>query len=158
MEFRTHFIGGVAAGMAVVVYTDAHPLWTVGAAMVGSLLPDIDHGKSKISNSNVITQLLSFVVNLFFTHRTFTHSLVFLLLLLWPLSYAPIIAPGFLAGVASHLLLDAMTKNGIKLFWPLPLNFRIPFYIRTGGVAERFVEMLLIGCIILLTGELYKAF
>lgn len=146
MQARAHVLGGVTAGTAVAVYTDYDPLLSFGAAIVGSLLPDIDHGKSKIANSNSIMRLLSFVVTLLFTHRTFTHSLVFMALIWFLLRSMPDVAFGFLAGMASHLLLDAMTKNGIKLFWPLPVTFRIPFYIRTGGAVERVVEIAL--CVI----------
>jgi len=44
-----------------------------------------------------------------------------------------------MAGMASHLLLDAGTVNGIKLFFPSAIKVRLPLYIKTGGKAEQGV-------------------
>lgn len=159
MQGKTHIIGGVAAGLLVTKYAELNPLITVGAATIGALLPDIDHGQSKLSRSNPILTLLSSLVNVFFTHRTFTHSLVFLGLMWWLLAtWVPLILYGFIAGMASHLLLDAVTKNGIKLFWPLPVTFRIPLYIRTGGAVENIVAVLLMLGIVYLLADLVYPF
>lgn len=147
MEGRTHIVGGVAAGLALASYSALDPFVIVGAAVVGSLLPDIDHAKSKISTSNPIMSLVSAVVNIFFTHRTFTHSAVFLVLvgyLFYRLDWLPGLLPGMVVGIASHLILDAMTKQGIKFLWPLNATIRIPLFIRTGSGVERVVEVLLL--------------
>src|SRR5690606_21165216 len=107
------------------------------------LIPDICHGGSKIGRSFPV---VSKIINTLFGHRTFTHSLVFLLLaaLLFQ-TFLPneAIAAGLLVGMASHLLLDMATRNGIKLFFPFKLTVRFPLTVKTGGTAEYVIFALL---------------
>lgn len=148
MEGRTHIIGGVAAGLGLATVSQFDPVLVTGAAALGAIVPDICHTGSKIGRK---LPLLSKTVSMIFGHRTFTHSLLFLGLAAWLMLWLPIhlaIVAGILVGMASHLILDAVTKNGIKLFYPLPITFRIPLYIRTGGAVEQFVAVgLIVLCI-----------
>ncbi|MRX73724.1 metal-dependent hydrolase [Bacillus lacus] len=143
MTGKTHIIGGVAAGAAFVHFFQGDPAAAVSAAALGALIPDICHGGSKIGRK---MPLLSKAVNTIFGHRTFTHSLLFLILanmlFTFLISNADIRA-GLLAGMASHLLLDACTKNGIKLFYPLSLTVRLPMTMKTGGAGEQLILLLL---------------
>lgn len=138
MLMKTHVMGGVAAGLGMAVLTPQDPILVTAAAAGGALIPDICHTGSTIGKK---LPLLSKVISLIFGHRTFTHSLAFLCLAAWTVyGWLPIhesIADGIIAGMASHLLLDALTKNGIKLFWPLPAKIRAPITVRTGGAAEQ---------------------
>ncbi|WP_053217556.1 metal-dependent hydrolase [Virgibacillus senegalensis] len=136
MTGKTHIIGGIAACVITVRFTPYDPLLLTAAGIFGSLLPDICHSGSKIGRK---IPLLSKLVSALFGHRTFTHSLLFLLLIqvLFSLFHLPDeVSAGVLVGAASHLLLDAATKNGIKLLYPLQMTFRLPLTIRTGGAAE----------------------
>lgn len=146
MEGKTHVIGGLAAGLAVASLTNADPILVTAAAAFGSLVPDIDHGGSKISRSNAFLALLSAAVNLLFMHRGFTHSILFTGLVAWVLTklgVPPDITLGTIVGILSHLFLDCVTKRGIKLFYPLQTTFKIPLNITTGGAVEKVVMVLL---------------
>lgn len=138
MTGKTHIIAGLAVGEAVQYftgqYTDA-PLF-LGACVVGAMLPDICHTGSKIGRK---LPFISHFIRLLFGHRTVTHSLIFMILIGWALSFitsAPWIHYGLLLGIGSHLLLDAATTRGILLLWPIKLKVRLPFYTHTGGSVE----------------------
>ncbi len=144
MTGKTHIIGGVAACVVTIRFTGFDPLLLTTAGIFGSLLPDICHSGSKIGRK---VPLLSNIVSALFGHRTFTHSLLFLLLIQTLVSLARLpdeITVGLLVGAASHLLLDAATKNGIKLLYPLQMTFRLPLTVRTGGPAENGVLAVLV--------------
>ena len=143
MTGKTHIIGGIASSLAFAQLTNYDPLILLGAGAVGAIIPDICHGGSKIGRT---FPLASKIVNLFFGHRTFTHSLLFLLLaaLLFQ-AFLPneALAAGLLVGMGSHLLLDMATRNGIKLFFPFKITVRFPVTTKTGGPAENVIFALL---------------
>ncbi|SDM40581.1 inner membrane protein [Psychrobacillus sp. OK028] len=139
MTGNTHIIGGLAASLAVAQVTNYEPILLVSAGVVGALIPDICHGGSRIGRK---FKVLSKVINTLFGHRSFTHSLLFLglmALLLTSFVDNESIVIGILVGIASHLLLDMATKNGIKLLFPLKVTIRFPITARTGGTAEYLV-------------------
>ncbi|WP_419961253.1 metal-dependent hydrolase [Psychrobacillus sp. BM2] len=139
MTGNTHIIGGLAASLAFAQVTDYEPILVVGAGVVGALIPDICHGGSKIGRK---FKVLSKVINTLFGHRSFTHSLLFLVLiaiLLTSFIDNESIVTGILVGMASHYILDMATKNGIKLLYPLKITVRFPITTRTGGTVEYLV-------------------
>lgn len=139
MTGNTHIIGGLAASLAFAQVTDYEPIILVGAGIVGALIPDICHGGSKIGRK---FKVLSKVINTLFGHRSFTHSLLFLVLiaiLLTSFIDNESIVTGILVGMASHYILDMATKNGIKLLYPLKITVRFPITTRTGGTVEYLV-------------------
>ncbi|MFO6497475.1 MULTISPECIES: metal-dependent hydrolase [Bacillus] len=139
MTGKTHIMGGVASCTAVAYYYGFDPVWMTASGVLGALIPDICHTKSKIGRK---LPILSALVSSVFGHRTFTHSLLFLLLTAFTAHLYfkdQSILIGLTAGMASHLLLDAGTTNGIKLFFPSSIKFRLPLYIKTGGKAEQAV-------------------
>lgn len=156
----THQIGGVCSVIVLGTYLFPAPLpltaivyggAMIAGASVGSLLPDIDHPKSKISKkAQTPAKILSAAVG----HRGWTHTiLVFALIsvaLFWManqirtatllLNY---LALGFSIGYASHLLLDALTVSGIPALKPFSeRSFRLARF-RT-GVDDPGVQFLLI--------------
>lgn len=124
MTFKTHLTGGILVSTLCCT--------TIGSAalvVIGSLLPDIDHSGSALGKT------VPFVSKLF-KHRGITHSLL-MLIICWFL-----LSPYIAIGVASHILLDMLTKQGVKLLWPLPISikfFPIANLIRTGGVFEKLL-------------------
>jgi inner membrane protein len=143
MTGKTHIIGGIAASLAYAQFTNHDPLIMVGAGIIGALLPDICHGGSKIGRK---LSVLSKIINTLFGHRTFTHSLLFIVIIAWLLnSFIPsdAVQAGVLAGMVSHYVLDMATKNGIKLFFPLSMTVRFPLTTRTGGKIEGLVFSIL---------------
>lgn len=136
MTGKTHIIGGIAASLAFAQITNYEPVLLLGAGAVGALIPDICHGGSKIGRTFPV---VSKIINTLFGHRTFTHSLTFLLMaaLLFK-AFLPneAITAGLLAGMASHLVLDMATKNGIKLLFPFKVTVRFPLTTKTGSMGE----------------------
>ncbi|WP_099302410.1 metal-dependent hydrolase [Bacillus sp. Marseille-P3800] len=140
MTGKTHLIGGIAACQAadIFLFNNDGSFGFYAAGFIGALIPDICHTHSKIGRR---LPVLSKVIGSIFGHRTFTHSLLFLLLtnllFLYFFPEQEAIRIGFLIGMISHYVLDAMTVRGIRLFYPAPLRFRIA-KLRTGGKIEGF--------------------
>lgn len=143
MTGKTHMIGGIAASLAYAHIVQENPILMVGAGIIGALLPDICHGGSKIGRR---LPILSKVINGLFGHRTFTHSLLFLSIIIFILNtFLPneTFKAGIVVGIISHYLLDMGTKNGIQLFFPFKLTVRFPLTTKTGGKVEAIVASLL---------------
>lgn len=143
MTGNTHMIGGVATSLAYAQFVGGSPLLIVGAGIVGSLLPDICHSGSKIGRKMPI---LSKIISTLFGHRTFTHSILFLVLISLLMNMfipSEAIKAGVIVGMISHYVLDMATKNGIKLFFPLSLTVRFPVTTRTGSKVESGVASVL---------------
>lgn len=143
MQGNTHIVGGITASLAFAQISNDNPMILVGAGIIGALLPDICHRGSKIGRKFPI---ISKIVNKLFGHRSFTHSLLFLILmvmLLHTLVPFKAISVGILLGIASHIFLDMWTKKGVKLFFPVPISVRFPLTTKTGSKVEKVVFMLL---------------
>lgn len=146
MEGKTHIAGGIAAGVFYLTYREPvdSELLLMGSCILGSLIPDIDHTGSTISRK---VPVLDNIISGVFGHRTITHSLLFMMLALWLFKWAswpPDFETGILMGIASHLLLDALTEQGIQFFWPFKIKVGIPFGIATGGMLEEGFMALLV--------------
>lgn len=156
MRGHTHIAGGLA--LATLSLTMLEHQTNIGftkenmiilsvygsAAVLGSLLPDIDIKGSKISNKNKIA---SFIIRTFFGHRGFTHSMlcyallsmgVFFLSGMIPGGYGGYITKGFMIGYLSHLILDMLNPMGVPLLFPNKKMVSIAG-IKTGGFLENFV-------------------
>ncbi|WGD98716.1 metal-dependent hydrolase [Bacillus safensis] len=139
MTGKTHIMGGVAASTAIAYYYGFDPVMMAAAGSAGALIPDLCHTKSKIGRK---FPLLSTLISSVFGHRTFTHSLLFLLIIYFlATTYIPndSLSIGLLVGMASHLILDAGTVNGIKFLFPASIKVRLPFYVKTGSAGEQVV-------------------
>lgn len=110
-----------------------------GAAIIGSLAPDIDTPHSLLGRW---VPFLSYPLDRYVGHRTLTHSLPFLAglagvgLFLARIGYpGPVLA--FMAGYASHILADMLT-GGVCFMYPLDKRARVKFWpnVRTGSFAE----------------------
>lgn len=143
MKGKTHIIGGVASSLAVAHFTYADPVLLLGAGIAGSLIPDICHGGSKIGKTfPVISKFINFV----FGHRSFTHSLLFIVLIAFLVDYFfpnDAIKLGLITGMISHYILDMATKSGIQLFFPISFKVKFPITTRTGSFIENIIFGLL---------------
>lgn len=158
MQGNTHIVGGITASLAFAQITNDNPFVLVGAGVLGALLPDICHGGSKIGRT---FPLISKMVNKLFGHRSFTHSLLFVVLvalLLQTIIPYPSIVAGLLIGMSSHIILDMGTKQGVKLFFPFNMSVRFPLTTRTGGKVEKIVFTLLSVLSLYLSYELISRF
>jgi len=136
MMAGTHVVIGSLAAAALFGPEPAK----LGMAVLGSLVPDIDHPGSFVGRRLFF---ISYPLSALTGHRTVTHSLAGAAALtlaaaaLMKLAgvYSAGLAAAFAAGYLSHLLADCLTKGGVPLFWPAPVRFGLKL-IRTGSIAE----------------------
>jgi membrane-bound metal-dependent hydrolase YbcI (DUF457 family) len=159
---RTHSTCGAAAGAWLGVAIRPEPVFAllgVGLATLAAFTPDLDHPSARPVKALgpagwVVCRLLRFVseATTHTTHRGFTHSLLFALLLgggtmLGCLHWLPWWPSGYLGlavavGVVAALAGDLVTNSGLKhLLWPLRTQVSIPYALRicTGGIVEIYV-------------------
>lgn len=144
MTGNTHIVGGIAASLAYAQYANHDPILMLGAGVIGALLPDICHSGSMIGRK---VPLFSKLINKIFGHRTFTHSLLFLVIVATLLNaFIPneAVKAGLLVGMASHYVLDMATKKGVKLLFPLRITVRFPVTMKTGSKVEGIVFGILV--------------
>lgn len=124
---------------------------------LGSLLPDIDHPDSLLGRRvKFISVPLSFLQGdrslLPWSEdshsRGITHS-IWALIGCWFLMTSTLPAAiglilfGLAFGFVAHLIGDAMTPAGVRLFWPLDFKTRSPITFKTGGFIEYLFTTLL---------------
>lgn len=147
MTGKTHFIGGILAGVLITQALDI----SIGYAAIsgiGALFPDIDEPNSTIGRRIPG----SFLVKFLFGHRGFWHSLLAAALVYFLLLgiASNTIAVLFVAGYISHLLLDAMTPSGVPFLYPIKHSYTLNL-IRTGGISE-YAFMVVLLTIVFITG------
>ncbi|MDQ7003588.1 MAG: metal-dependent hydrolase [Ghiorsea sp.] len=142
----SHRIMGFASGAGLASFFGADVVGILTCSFVGSLgalAPDIDHRGSKVGR---MFGPLSWLVSSLFKHRGFTHSLLMLLILAWTvdryLSPHEMLGYAFIAGVASHILGDMLTKKKVMFLWPVPIYIGFPI-MRTGSKMEMPIAVIL---------------
>jgi inner membrane protein len=147
MMALTHVAVGTLgyAGLAALFGAEVSPP-VLGAAALGSLLPDVDTPSSR---AGFCVYPLALWLERKFGHRTVTHSitgigvcaLLFSPLLFFAWGHIPFMA--LMCGFAFHLAGDACTKAGIPLMWPRRERWVFPgdakFRLKTGSTAEWIV-------------------
>ena len=137
MIFRTH----LAFAFFIGLFFDFKSLIVI---LIGSLIPDLDTSNSKIGRKFIFSRLLNFL----FGHRRFFHSLFFGAIL----SFFVFLVFGkyyfmIFIGFFSHLFLDCLTKDGVMLFYPF--EFKVKGFIKTNGIIENSIFLILIFLIII---------
>lgn len=129
----THLAIGALTGLLLFTYFETNPYLFVGLVIVGSLLADVDHEKSKINRILPVTRWIPYL----FKHRGFFHSIFPALIMLVALYSAGQIAIAIplTIGYLSHLFSDCLTRQGCNLLHPLS-TFRIQGFLYTGGLTE----------------------
>ena len=149
MLFHTHLMFGVVTFILLSpVFSGGNEIIFLGLVLLGSILPDIDDGKSKIKKaSGVLGSIISFI----FKHRGIFHSLVMVIALFVALSlWSTYYAFGLCIGYLSHLLSDALTPMGVKFLYPIS-HWKLRGPIKVGSIGEWVV---LFGLVILVIKEL----
>jgi len=145
MTGKTHMLGGAAAGVFASVYFQLPfeaALATTAISTLGSLVPDIDHKNSKISNA---AKPVGTVISTLFGHRGLFHFWLFYLgfgiagIIAFPQYIIYICA--LVMGIGTHLLLDAQNPMGIPLFYPFSKKRIRMLKIKTGSKAESLLTM-----------------
>lgn len=133
MTGRTHLVAGITTALLLMA-----PAPQAALICFGSLLPDIDHGGSKLGH---LVKPLSKILK----HRGFTHSLLFC-------AICTLINPYLGIGVLTHIFLDFLNPKGEELFWPFKASIKLPLLskaMKTGkGVEYFFLVLMILFCIV----------
>jgi membrane-bound metal-dependent hydrolase YbcI (DUF457 family) len=142
MLLRTHFVFAAFLGLIALYF--GLPSIGLICVLFGSLLPDIDTKTSSLGRWFVFRPL-----QVAFSHRGITHSLLFLAILSLGFWYfLPLGFEGFVLGYGSHLFLDLLTIKGIPLFWPITQKFG--GFCRTGRMFDKILFIISsLGCLII---------
>ena len=147
MLFRTHLAFSFLIGLYIIDFLKIkNQILFIIILLFFSIFPDIDESSSKVSKK---LKPFSYLTNIL-GHRNILHTIYFplaisLILLLFNLKEISI---AVLIGYLLHLLLDAATKKGIALFYPLNKK-RIKGYIKTGSFIENIIFILLVIIVVL---------
>lgn len=164
MTGRSHLILGIASGAvyaALLQPSIEQAGWMIVAGAIGGLLPDIDCPQSMINGYIPGTGLLMGLSGI--RHRTYTHSIWFLLLC-WAIWFAvsktyPIPYTLMLAGTAgflSHLIADMTTPEGVPLFYPVRFYWRVlPTFVLKWGGAWVIETLASAGGLVVIVGAIY---
>ena len=165
MIARTHDLAAATALMAVVLAQPLHSV-TVATAVtalianqIGGIAPDIDQPTAPFWRNLPIAGLFGKLVGKTLGgHRFLSHSLLGLALFgfvaHWLLEFLHPVIPkvdvglvwwSFMIGMASHLVMDSFTKEGVPWLLPIPFKFGFPplrrLRITTGTWVERFLVL-----------------
>lgn len=126
MNYKTHINGGILVGLYASIQMQNKLIIPtglfIGGALLGSLLPDIDHRNSYIGKK---VKTASKAINKLAGHRKLFHApLAYLLLYSVALGMVKdnlihIGIKGLFLGILSHLILDSFTQGGLPWFYPL---------------------------------------
>lgn len=160
MTGRTHDLAAFTA-LTYVIATEpltqmtlATALVAFSANMIGGLAPDIDQPTAALWRRTRGGSILGRIIKpLLGGHRYISHSIIGIFLFGFVLSIIlnqmgkvllvdmDIVWWSFMIGFISHLIMDVFTKEGIPLFFPIPLKLGIPPFsflrIKTAGVVEK---------------------
>lgn len=148
MMAASHMVMGAALWAVTAKLGGANPAepQALGAAVLGSLLPDIDHPQSWAGRK---VRVISVPLSLLVGHRGITHSalaVIGCLMALATLGMGLMAAP-IVIGYLSHLLADGLTPSGVPLLWPSRRRFTLNL-CQTGSL----MEMLVVAAIAVLGG------
>lgn len=176
MMASTHRLGGIAAGTVMAVILHTNNIYESGlllsAAVLGSIVPDIDNRNSSISRRYSFVSLLVTVgqsvircfakllprkqenyIKSLIGHRGITHSMIPVILIpgfLIGIGYgtgygrmSSLLASGLGVGILSHLLFD-MFAGGVPLLLPFTTKRVYLAKIKTGGTIEWIFRGLLV--------------
>lgn len=164
MIARTHDVAAATALAAAIVVLAPLPQLSVAtlllafvANQLGGIAPDIDQPTAPFWRNLPIGGIFGRVISrMLGGHRFITHSLIglalmgflvhWLLVLLQPIMpkvQIDIVWWAFMIGMASHLIMDTFTKEGVPWLLPIPVKFGVPplrrFRITTGKFIEKFI-------------------
>lgn len=162
MTARTHDVSAFTGLLLAILYIKLPEISVgtmfvaIGANFLGGLFPDLDKPTSKfwqnIRGGSIFGRIISPFLG---GHRHLTHSLIGLIITYLCLGYflpltssvirvdMDIIKWAFMIGMGSHLIIDALTAEGIPLFFPIKNNVGFPpikfLRIRTNGFVEKYL-------------------
>ena len=142
MMYYTHAAFGLFSSLIFLHFFEIkYSVLFVLVVLFFSVFPDIDEPKSKIGRKN---KFFSSIIGFIFGHRGFFHS-IYIPLILYFIFYSISVEIGIavLVGYFSHLLMDAMTRHGIRPLYPI-INRKINGFIKTNSLFEKIIFLIII--------------
>lgn len=142
MMYYTHAVFGIfIALIAIDIFQIKNKALFILIALFFSIFPDIDESRSRIGRKNkIISRIVSFI----FGHRGIFHTIYIPLILFFILNIINFeIAFASVIGYFSHLILDSLTKNGIKPFYPI-ISKKVNGFFKTNSIVEKLFFLALI--------------
>jgi inner membrane protein len=173
MVGKSHQLVGFVSAYTVALYLPIGHLNTQSviaillAITVGSLTPDLDSQENRLYTLMPVGQRLFAEVGerLFGRHRSISHSIIGVYILgnlsHWLVYMLPkengiphdLLWGAYMIALISHLVADALTRDGIPLLWPIKWNFGFPPFkflrMKTGGWIELYVVRALLVLILI---------
>ncbi len=142
MMYYTHLAFGLLMSIIYISFFNMDgPLIFVLIALLFSLFPDIDEHKSKIGRKN---KIISMPLKLLVSHRGIFHTIYLPIILFAILSnFSKTIGMAMIIGYLSHLLMDALTRRGIRPLYPI-INRKINGFIKTNSLSEKILFLIII--------------
>jgi len=155
LTFAVYKLGALQTGQYTVPEYGA----VLVGLVIGSLLPDIDHPQSTISQ---FIPIVGRFIAAWTQHRGLFHSILGVILLFLTLAFGSgamvnisasyglgtqlprYFSVGIIIGYVLHIIADMITTNGVKLLYPLKWNVGLPLF-STGGIREMVLRWGLIG-------------
>ena len=137
MQLRTHLAIGIFFGLLLLQYFENKWIFIL-MVVVGTIFPDLDSSYSTYGRHLIFRPF-----QIFTKHRGLIHSFTFAVLssaLIYIFWKSPAI--GFFVGYSIHLLADCFTLSGVRIFWPL--NFKVKGFLKTGGVVDELLFIILV--------------
>ena len=142
MMYYTHLAFGILiALLSLDFFNIQNKILFILVVLLFSIFPDIDETKSKIGKKN---KLISKIINFVFGHRGLLHT-IYIPLILFFIFYNinNEISIAILVGYSSHLFMDALTKTGIRPFYPL-ISKRINGFFKTNSLREKILFLIIV--------------
>jgi len=181
MKARTHDLAAITA-LGVMVLSQPSKTMSLGTILIavlanqlGGIAPDIDQPVAPFWRNLPIGGFFGRVIGkMMGGHRFITHSILGLVLFgfgvrallaflqpIMPNVDADFIWWAFMIGMASHLVMDTLTKEGVPWLLPLPIKFGFPpvkaMRVTTGKISEGIVFVVILLFDIVYFGINYSA-
>jgi len=137
MQLRTHLAIGIFFALMLAKYFENKWVFIL-MVLIGTIIPDLDSSYSSFGRFLIFRPFQFFI-----KHRGLIHSFTFAVLLslifyfFWNVGWL-----GFFIGYSAHLIADCFTKSGVRVFWPL--DFKVKGFLRTGGVVDELLFIILV--------------
>lgn len=135
MLAKTHALFSLLLGLIFLYYVDVpYKIIFLILLVLSSYLPDIDTPQSTLGKK---VWLISYPLKLIFGHRKLFHSL-FLPLAIYAVFYyfkLQYFGLAVMLGYITHLIGDALSKEGIMFLYPIS-KFKITGFFKVGGLIE----------------------
>lgn len=163
MTARTHDLAAITA-LGIVVLSQAPRTVTLATVLIaiianqiGGITPDVDQPTAPFWRNLPIGGFFGRLIDkMLGGHRFITHSILGMALIgfasYWLLNFIHPLMPrvdiglvwwAFIIGMASHLLMDTFTKEGVPWLLPIPVKFGLPplkkMRITTGKIGEKVI-------------------